>query len=135
MNINWCQIECALIVVGCLAACQRPDPAPTQKCALLKVVHPLEDVVLHSPSPLPALDTVTLSFYLPEHARVEVNVLDHTGQLYEQPWQGWLPAGAHELELPLDGLASGPWVYALSGYLGTTRRSFVRTQVVVVSSR
>ncbi len=94
-------------------------------------VHPLEDVLFDSPAPLPTADTVVLSFHLPERARLEIAILDGSGQLILQPWQGILPAGTHRLPLDLSALEAGPWVCTLSGRLLATQRTFVRAQVVV----
>lgn len=93
--------------------------------------HPLEDVVFEPVVPLPASDTVVLSFHLPERALLEIAILDGGGQVILQPWQGVLAAGAHRLPLDLSTLEAGPWVCTLSGHLLHTRRTFVRAQVVV----
>lgn len=118
-----------------LAGCG-PTPSPDAPTAGdvtrdTMTVHPLEDVVFDRPWPFPARDTIVLPIHLPERARVEVTILDDSGQVYLQPWQGVLPPGKHHIRLDLGTLDPGPWVCTVSGRLQRTNRAFVRAQVVV----
>ena len=121
-----------LIMMGC--AQRQPTVAPLGDGPKRDTTrhHPLEDVVFDRPWPMPVRDTIVLPIHLPERARVEITILDGSGQVYLQPWQGILAAGDHRLRLSLDELAAGPWVCTLSGRLQRTHRTFVRAQVFVV---
>lgn len=122
---------CAIL----LASCAPSDPTARAADAPARDTlthHPLEDVVFDRPWPMPARDTIVLPLHLPERATVEVTILDQSGQVWLQPWQGVLPAGDHRIRLPLEDLEAGPWVCTVSGRLQETNRAFVRAQVVVV---
>ena len=121
-----------MTMMGC--AQRRPDVARIEDNPKRDTIrhHPLEDVVFDRPWPIPVRDTIVLPVHLPERARVEVTILDGSGQVYLHPWQGILSAGGHRLRLSLDGLEAGPWVCTVSGRLQRTNRAFVRAQVIVM---
>ena len=69
---------------------------------------------LGSASPNPFNPATTISFGLPEDARIKLVVYDVNGREAATLVDGLLPAGMHEVEFNASGLASGIYFYRLS---------------------
>ncbi len=63
--------------------------------------------------PNPFNPTTTISFQLPEAAKVTLSVYDIHGRLVAEPVNGWRDAGTHQAVFDGCGLASGVYVYTL----------------------
>jgi Secretion system C-terminal sorting domain len=69
--------------------------------------------VLFENYPEPFNGRTTLSFSLPDYARVRVEVLNVLGQVVEVPFDGWARQGTTEMQVDLSGLRSGIYLYRI----------------------
>jgi hypothetical protein len=63
--------------------------------------------------PNPFNPATTISYALPEAARVTLNVYDVSGRLVAEVVNGWRDAGVHEAVFNGSDLASGVYVFTL----------------------
>lgn len=84
-------------------------------------------VVLDQNIPNPAMGTTTIRFELGQSRDVMLEVRDGMGRLVSSKDMGTLGAGLHNMELNLDGWASGLYTYTLSADgLRTTKKMTIK---------
>jgi hypothetical protein len=74
----------------------------------------VEEFALNGVYPNPFNPTTTLSYALPEAAKVTLNVYDVSGRLVAEVVNGWRNAGVHDVLFDGSGLASGIYVFTLT---------------------
>jgi len=83
----------------------------------LQAPSPLQDIRLY---PNPSREKLTFSFSLASFQAIEVQLISLAGQqVYAQTHE--VPAGAHEIQVPIEALAPG--VYTLHAFIGNVRHS------------
>lgn len=81
----------------------------------------VEEFAMNGVYPNPFNPTTTLSYALPEAAKVTLNVYDVSGRLVAEVVNGWRDAGVHDVVFDGNGLASGIYVFTLkAGDYSTT---------------
>lgn len=81
--------------------------------------------VLFQNYPEPFQGNTTLSFNLPDHARVRVDVINVLGQVVQVPFDGWAHPGTTAVSVDLSGLRSGIYLYRLTTPAGTYTRRMI----------
>ena len=84
-----------------------------------------EGFVLHPNYPNPFNPRTTLSYTLPQAARVRLRVYDGRGRLVETLVDGLRPAGTHRAAFDAGRLPSGPYFYRLETGSGTLTRTMM----------
>ena len=73
--------------------------------------------------PNPAVDQAIVAFELEGNTPVQIDLLDASGRLLKQVESGTFPAGEHQVEISLHGLAPGMYFVRLAKWVTRCRRS------------
>ena len=90
------------------------------------------EFLLHGVYPNPFNASATISYALPEEARVTLTVFDALGRQVSQLVDGVQPAGNHDVRFEASNLPSGVYVYRLEAYSEGTRGGVRTGRVALV---
>lgn len=82
---------------------------------------------VREPYPNPAASRVVVPFAVPASQEVTFALYDVLGRQVGPRWQQRLPVGLHALEITLDGLADGVYLFRLAGPSGVSTGRLVRS--------
>ncbi len=75
--------------------------------------------------PLPVRNTLSFMIESEKEQKIQIELVDILGKHYELSTNGWLSAGENHIELSLDGLKTGSYIYIISGESSVARGNII----------